>query len=186
MEWFFPACTLCLMFVKPPRERLLMPQYHLADRSTQRKNKSMKWHPEEGGPWKAPRSSIDWQDKERQWLILLYTSSIELIQSPPHCLFNMQRECQTGGRTMCFWKKGKLAGVGWTTSSISPKKKLEILANVKPIRRGWMTGQKTTCEGENQGPLKQPLRIFTRSCPGTNQVQNHFYESGRHSASALI
>lgn len=39
MERFFPACTLCLMFVKPPPEWLLMPQYHLADRRTQRKHR---------------------------------------------------------------------------------------------------------------------------------------------------
>lgn len=138
------------MFVKPPRERLLMPQYHLADRSTQRKNKSMKWHPEKRRARKAPQSSIDWQDEERKWLILLYTSSIEVIHilsKSPRCLFDMQQECQTLLEDNVCVKEGRWPEQdeqpNWHHQKKKKKKSSTFITNVKPISRGWTTGQKT-------------------------------------------
>lgn len=128
------------MFVKPACERLLMPQYHLANISTQRRNKSIKWHPEEDRPWEAPPSSIDWQDKAKMWLILLDTSSIKVIHMlskyPLFIWHAMKMSNSAGGQSVS--ERGATARAGWTIY-ISK----EILKYITNLREGWSTGQKT-------------------------------------------
>lgn len=139
------------MFVKPPCERLLVPQYHLADRSTQTKNKSMKWHPEEGRHWKASWSSIDWQDKERKWLILLYTSSIEVIHilsKSPIVHLTCSENVKQFSRTMCFRKKERWSEQDEQHDRHHQRKAWDIQwTNVKTIRLLFFIRAAKCCKG---------------------------------------
>lgn len=163
------------MSVKPPCERLLMPKYHLADRSTQRKSKSMKWHPEEGRPWKAPQSSIDWQDKQRKWLIVFETSSIEvihIISKSPIVYLTCNVNVKQYWRTKCFWKRRD------DQSRMSNKvEKIAIYNNVKPIREGCTTSQ-ITIKGyiwsRKSRATTATLQALYQVLPRNNRIQTHF------------
>lgn len=94
------------MFVKPPRERSLMPQYHLADRGTQRKRASMKWQME-GKRGSERRCSVLLTDKIRResgWSGYVH-HQLKPLKESLHSSLDVEQECQTAAEDNALLKQ---------------------------------------------------------------------------------
>lgn len=94
------------MFVKPPGERSLMPQYHLADRGTQRKRVSMKWQME-GKRGSERRCSVLLTDKIRResgWSGYAH-HQLKPFKESLHSSLDVEQECQTASEDNTLLKE---------------------------------------------------------------------------------
>lgn len=94
------------MFVKPPRERSLMPQYHLADRGTQRKRTSMKWQME-GKRGSERRCSVLLTDKIRResgWSGYVH-HQFKPFKESLYSSLDVEQECQTASEDNALLKE---------------------------------------------------------------------------------
>lgn len=94
------------MFVKARRERSLMPQYHLADRGTQRKHASMKWQTERKGASEKRCSYLLTEKMRREsgWSGFI-NHQLKSFKESLHLLFDAVLECQTASKNNVLLKK---------------------------------------------------------------------------------
>lgn len=92
----------------------------------------MKWQTEgKEGLWKALQCSIDWQDKERKWLIWLYASPFEVIQRISALFTWHWTRMSKGVGGQCALKGGGMVRAEWTTYLTLPKQCCSYMTNVK-------------------------------------------------------